>query len=254
MVEGVGERTGGVPLFVEEVTRLLLERGEQGGAQAIPPTLQQSLAARLDRLGEAREVAQIGAVLGREFSYRAAPATCRRAAGSTSRAASRARSARRGRPSVRRGRSAAGDLPLQARADPGRGLRQPAQEPPPGAAPPRGRRAARAAERRARSDRPSFHRRPASTTPRSNGGARPATRRSAARPSRRRSPISARRSPWRTRRRARNRVATQARTEVADHLGQRWDGRAGLGAPRKLRRRPRTRRNVPTVVETPLRD
>ena len=37
--------------------------------QTIPPTLQQSLAARLDRLGEAREVAQIGAVLGRDFSY-----------------------------------------------------------------------------------------------------------------------------------------------------------------------------------------
>ncbi len=70
LVEGVSERTGGVPLFVEEVTRLLLERGERGGAQAIPPTLQQSLAARLDRLGEAREVAQIGAVLGRDFSYR----------------------------------------------------------------------------------------------------------------------------------------------------------------------------------------
>jgi predicted ATPase len=69
-IDGVGERTGGVPLFVEEVTRLLLERNAQGGAQAIPPTLQQSLAARLDRLGEAREVAQIGAVLGREFSYR----------------------------------------------------------------------------------------------------------------------------------------------------------------------------------------
>jgi class 3 adenylate cyclase/predicted ATPase len=68
-VEGVSERTGGVPLFVEEVTRLLLERGEQGGAQAIPPTLQQSLAARLDRLGSAREAAQIGAVLGRGFSY-----------------------------------------------------------------------------------------------------------------------------------------------------------------------------------------
>ena len=66
----MGERTGGVPLFVEEVTRLLLERDAQGGAQAIPPTLQQSLAARLDRLGEAREVAQIGAVLGRDFSYR----------------------------------------------------------------------------------------------------------------------------------------------------------------------------------------
>jgi class 3 adenylate cyclase/tetratricopeptide (TPR) repeat protein len=69
MVERVSERTGGVPLFVEEVTRLLLERGVEGGLQAIPLTLQQSLAARLDRLAEAREVAQIGAVLGRDFSY-----------------------------------------------------------------------------------------------------------------------------------------------------------------------------------------
>ena len=69
VIDGVGERTGGVPLFVEEVTRLLLERGEKGGVQAIPPTLQQSLAARLDRLGSAREVAQIGAVLGRDFAY-----------------------------------------------------------------------------------------------------------------------------------------------------------------------------------------
>lgn len=69
VVEGVSERTGGVPLFVEEVTRLLLERGIEGGAQAIPPTLQQSLAARLDRLGPAREAAQIGAVLGRSFTY-----------------------------------------------------------------------------------------------------------------------------------------------------------------------------------------
>jgi len=66
VVESVAQRTGGVPLFVEEVTRLLLERGEQGG---IPPTLQHSLMARLDRLGPAREVAQIGAVIGRDFSY-----------------------------------------------------------------------------------------------------------------------------------------------------------------------------------------
>ena len=58
-----------MPLFVEEVTRLLLERGEQGGVHAIPPTLQQSLAARLDRLGPAREMAQIGAVLGRNCAY-----------------------------------------------------------------------------------------------------------------------------------------------------------------------------------------
>ena len=69
LIEGVNERTGGVPLFVEEVTRLLVERGEQGSVQAIPPTLQLSLAARLDRLGPAREVAQIGAVLGRDFVY-----------------------------------------------------------------------------------------------------------------------------------------------------------------------------------------
>ncbi len=69
LVEGVSERTGGVPLFIEEVTRLLLERGVVAGTQAIPPTLQQSLAARLDRVGPAREVAQIGAVLGREFVY-----------------------------------------------------------------------------------------------------------------------------------------------------------------------------------------
>jgi hypothetical protein len=55
IIEGVSERTGGAPLFIEEVTRLLLERGEQGGAQAIPLTLRQSLAARLDRLGVARE-------------------------------------------------------------------------------------------------------------------------------------------------------------------------------------------------------
>jgi class 3 adenylate cyclase len=69
VVDGVTERTGGVPLFVEEVTRLLLESGEHSGIQAIPPTLQQSLMARLDRLGPAREVAQIAAVIGRDFSY-----------------------------------------------------------------------------------------------------------------------------------------------------------------------------------------
>jgi class 3 adenylate cyclase/predicted ATPase len=69
VVDDVAARTGGVPLFVEEVTRLLLERGEQG-TQAIPPTLQQLLMARLDRLGTAREVAQVGSVIGRGFSYK----------------------------------------------------------------------------------------------------------------------------------------------------------------------------------------
>jgi class 3 adenylate cyclase/predicted ATPase len=69
VVDGVTDRAGGVPLFVEEVTRFILERGERGGMQAIPPTLQQSLTARLDRLGPAREVAQISAVIGRDFPY-----------------------------------------------------------------------------------------------------------------------------------------------------------------------------------------
>src|SRR5262249_33243345 len=50
------------------VTRLLVE-GERGGRRAIPETLAGSLAARLDRMGGAREIAQIGAVLGREFSW-----------------------------------------------------------------------------------------------------------------------------------------------------------------------------------------
>jgi predicted ATPase len=69
VVDDVAARTGGVPLFVEEVTRLLLERGEKGGIHVIPPSLQQSLMARLDRLGPAREVAQVGSVVGRGFSY-----------------------------------------------------------------------------------------------------------------------------------------------------------------------------------------
>ena len=157
-IDGVGDRTGGVPLFVEEVTRLLLERDAQGGAQAIPPTLQQSLAARLDRLGEAREVAQIGAVLGRDFSYqllRDVSSTRRRILDDAP--AQPAGSAYGSRPPVRRRRPSDRRLPLQARTDPGRRLREPAQEPPSGASPPRGRGVARL-ERRGRSDRPSFHR------------------------------------------------------------------------------------------------
>ena len=69
VIDSVTVRTGGVPLFVEELTRLLLERGDRVGVKAVPPTLQQSLTARLDRLGPAREVAQIGSVIGRGFTY-----------------------------------------------------------------------------------------------------------------------------------------------------------------------------------------
>ena len=159
VVDGVTERTGGVPLFVEEVTRLLLERGEQGGVQAIPPTLQQSLAARLDRLGAAREIAQIGAVLGRDFSY----ALLRRRGGPRRRPRCTRRSTGSPTPTSCSSRArAAGELSLQARADPGRRLRQPAQEPPPDAAPPRRRsRCARAPPSPKRS--PIISPRPAST-------------------------------------------------------------------------------------------
>jgi predicted ATPase/class 3 adenylate cyclase len=67
----VVERTGGVPLFVEELTRAVLESGDaQLTGHEIPVTLHDSLMARLDRLGPAKEVAQIGAVIGREFSYK----------------------------------------------------------------------------------------------------------------------------------------------------------------------------------------
>ena len=118
VVDGVTERTGGVPLFVEEVTRLLLERGAQGGIQAIPPTLQQSLTARLDRLGPAREVAQIGAVIGRGFSYVAA-----RGGGDGGRAAANCSgTARRSRHPTGAGPAAGIRLSLQARAHSGRGL------------------------------------------------------------------------------------------------------------------------------------
>ncbi|MBV8358539.1 MAG: AAA family ATPase, partial [Deltaproteobacteria bacterium] len=69
-VEAVVERTGGVPLFVEELTRAVLEDGSaRGSGREIPATLHDSLMARLDRLGAAKEVIQIGAVIGSEFSY-----------------------------------------------------------------------------------------------------------------------------------------------------------------------------------------
>jgi len=62
-------RSDGVPLFVEELTRLVLDGNGHSNPRDIPVTLQDSLMARLDRLGTAKEVAQIGAVIGREFSY-----------------------------------------------------------------------------------------------------------------------------------------------------------------------------------------
>jgi class 3 adenylate cyclase/tetratricopeptide (TPR) repeat protein len=69
-VATIVERAGGVPLFVEELTRAVLESGSAKLAgREIPVTLHDSLMARLDRLGPAKEVIQIGAVIGGEFSY-----------------------------------------------------------------------------------------------------------------------------------------------------------------------------------------
>jgi predicted ATPase/class 3 adenylate cyclase len=81
VVQQIVAKTDGVPLFVEELTKMVLESGlltegtdhyELRGALpplAIPATLQDSLMARLDRLAPVREIAQVGATLGREFSY-----------------------------------------------------------------------------------------------------------------------------------------------------------------------------------------
>jgi predicted ATPase len=74
------ERTDGVPLFVEEMTKAVLEAESEDEARlaaaavpssavAVPASLHASLMARLDRLGSAKEVAQVGAAIGREFSH-----------------------------------------------------------------------------------------------------------------------------------------------------------------------------------------
>src|SRR6202790_1315597 len=74
------ERTDGIPLFVEEMTKAVLEAQSEGAARrtvaavpspslAVPASLHASLMARLDRLGPAKEVAQVGAAIGREFSH-----------------------------------------------------------------------------------------------------------------------------------------------------------------------------------------
>jgi predicted ATPase len=69
-VTAVVQRTGGVPLFVEELTRAILESGNgRLTAREIPVTLHDSLMARLDQLGAAKEVLQVAAVIGGEFSY-----------------------------------------------------------------------------------------------------------------------------------------------------------------------------------------
>jgi class 3 adenylate cyclase/predicted ATPase len=72
IAEQIIDRTDGVPLFIEELTKSVIESGrisDAGDCLAIPTTLQASLLARLDRLAPTREVAQVGAALGRQFSH-----------------------------------------------------------------------------------------------------------------------------------------------------------------------------------------
>jgi predicted ATPase len=87
--EDIIERTDGVPLFIEELTKAVLEAGEEGETRqtvavvpsttpAVPASLHASLMARLDRLGRAKEVAQIGATIGRKFSHELLAAVSRK--------------------------------------------------------------------------------------------------------------------------------------------------------------------------------
>ncbi|MGE0824774.1 MAG: adenylate/guanylate cyclase domain-containing protein [Candidatus Binatia bacterium] len=76
VMQQIVAKTDGVPLFVEELTKSVLEAEAVGARHAvplqslgIPATLQDALMARLDRLPTAKEIAQLGATLGREFSY-----------------------------------------------------------------------------------------------------------------------------------------------------------------------------------------
>jgi class 3 adenylate cyclase/tetratricopeptide (TPR) repeat protein len=71
VVSDIVRRTDGVPLYLEELTRSMVEAGSSSSATQIPETLHGSLLARLDRLGaDAKEVAQIAATIGREFDQK----------------------------------------------------------------------------------------------------------------------------------------------------------------------------------------
>ena len=117
------ERTDGIPLFVEEMTKAVLEAESEDEAQrtaaavpspalAVPASLHASLMARLDRLGSAKEVGQIGAVIGREFSSCAVGCSGGKA-GSGTPASTRPSDA--SRLAVPAGCAAARDLSVQAR-------------------------------------------------------------------------------------------------------------------------------------------
>ena len=143
ILDHIVQRTDGVPLFVEELTSMLVESGmlreeeeqfvlEQPLlALAIPASLQASLMARLDRLAPVKEVAQIGATIGREFSYELlaagrAPYRC-----STDQCT---RPTHRGWPCVSSRDAPERQLHLQARACAGRRIQYPPARPAAGSA------------------------------------------------------------------------------------------------------------------------
>ena len=131
IVEQIAAKSQGVPLFVEEITRSIFESGdlEEDGERyvvrqssrdfAIPSTLQDSLVARLDRLGSAKDVALTASIIGREFSYElieAVSSTSHAMLAGGSRAPGPGRSARTAR------RAAPVALHFQTCADPRRRL------------------------------------------------------------------------------------------------------------------------------------
>ena len=124
------ERTDGIPLFVEEMTKAVLEAEGEGAAKqavaavpspalAVPASLHASLMARLDRLGPAKEVAQIGAAIGREFSHALLAAVVRKPEGELGSALDRLVP---GRLAVPAGRPPPCDLSVQTCAGAGCGV------------------------------------------------------------------------------------------------------------------------------------
>jgi class 3 adenylate cyclase len=121
-IDTIVARTDGVPLFVEELTKTVLEIGET----SIPASLHDPLMARLDRIPEVKEIAQIAAVIGREFDY--TPARCGRRQ-SRAGATRRPRQANLIRADLPPGHPARGALHLQACASTGCRSREPAEIP-----------------------------------------------------------------------------------------------------------------------------
>ncbi len=133
MMRQIIDRTDGIPLFVEELTKTILESGllvEDAGRfrldrplppLAIPATLQDSLMARLDRLAPVKEVAQIGAAIGRDFSYTLLRCVAGRDDLTLNAALGQLG---RGRTAIAPRDAAGSELQLQARAGSGSGLRE----------------------------------------------------------------------------------------------------------------------------------